>query len=179
MDPIVVLGSRVTVGRPGALLEERLNKAMQIARPGQLFIVSGAGESRAMADYLRARGVHHLIEEGRATSTNENLENAWALANGAERLIVVTNNFHALRTRLWAWHLRIPARVIEAPTPRHLKFRNYTREVLATPHSVARIAWRRLHRSSLPSSLRKILSISAQAVGLASRSGWADARKPR
>lgn len=144
VDPIVVLGSRVKRGRPGILLEERLRAAMAAAVPGQTFIVSGRGEAPAMRRYLEEHGFDVVIEDNEATSTNENLENAWRLAGGAGRLIVVTNNFHVLRTRLWAWHLGIPARVISAPTPFDQRLVNYAREIVATPHSAGRILFRKL-----------------------------------
>lgn len=151
MDPIVVLGSRVLHGRPGALLEQRLLKAIAIAQPGQQFIVSGHGEAGAMSQFLRERGVHDIVEDNDATSTNENLENAHKLAPHASKLTVVTNDFHALRTRLWAWHLGIPVRVVAAPTPREHRPRNYLREVVATPHSATRILYRKLMHNIRPS----------------------------
>ncbi|QPK78702.1 YdcF family protein [Corynebacterium lizhenjunii] len=144
VDPIVVLGSRVSGDQPGALLEQRLLTALALARPGQPFVVTGAGESGVMRAFLEARGGVVVAEDPHATSTNENLENVRALLPEVTRLQIVTSNFHALRTRLWAWHLGIPVRVIPAPTPLRLRPRNYLREVLATPHSAVRILWRRL-----------------------------------
>lgn len=143
VDPIVVLGSRVRRGRPGVVLEERLRAAMNVAVPGQTFIVSGKGEAPAMRRYLEEYGISGIIEDNEATSTNENLENAWRLAGGKGCLVVVTSNFHVLRTRLWAWHLGIPVRVVSAPTPCGERWANYMRELFATPHSAVRILYRR------------------------------------
>ena len=142
--PILALGARVQGGVPGPMLERRLEHAFRIWR-GQDIIVSGYGEAEVMAEYLVGRGVprEKIIVEPRATSTNENLENAYAMSN-PPYFDVVTSDFHALRTKLWSWHLGIPIRVHPAFTPWALKPENYLREVLATPHSAARIMWRRL-----------------------------------
>lgn len=77
-DPIVVLGSRVTNGQPGALLVSRLNKALVVAQqfPEAKVIVSGDGEAVVMSRYLIDHGFDpaRIVEEPTATSTNENLE---------------------------------------------------------------------------------------------------------
>ncbi|MEY8576797.1 YdcF family protein [Corynebacteriaceae bacterium 6-324] len=146
-DPIVVLGSRVTNGQPGALLVSRLNKALAVAQqfPEAKVIVSGDGEAVVMSRYLIDHGLDpaRIVEEPVATSTNENLENSHALAKDARVLHVVTNEFHSLRTRLWAWHLGIPIKMHQTLTPKNYRLRNYSREILATPHSAARILWRK------------------------------------
>lgn len=74
-DPLLVLGSRVTHGYPGAMLRSRLDKALALYH-GQQIIVSGRGEAGPMATYLIERGVpaERVVVEPDATSTNENLE---------------------------------------------------------------------------------------------------------
>jgi len=147
-EPIVVLGSRVIDGQPGALLVSRLNKALKLAArmPDSAVIVSGDGEAAAMAKYLLEHGLDpaRIVQEPAATSTNENLENCFAVVDNAPVLHVVTNEFHSLRTRLWAWHLNIPIKMHVALTPVKHRLRNYSREILATPHSAARIVWRKI-----------------------------------
>lgn len=151
--PLLVLGSRVTDGEPGKLLVTRLNKTLEMARtyPGDI-IVSGYGEADPMRRYLEARGIpaERIICERAASSTNENLENARRLAPDAVVLHTVTNDFHGLRTRLWAWHLGIPVKLHLTATPWALKPRNYIREIFATPHSAARIVWRRIKAALEP-----------------------------
>ncbi|WP_165165467.1 YdcF family protein [Corynebacterium qintianiae] len=148
--PIVVLGARVLGGRPSRMLEARLSAALGLFHddPGRPVVVSGFGEADVMADWLAAHGVPRgaITLERAARSTNENLENSRALFPSAARLIVVTNGFHVLRTKVWAWHLGIPVTVVAAETPAFSRVRNYAREVVALPHSVARVAWRRLVR---------------------------------
>lgn len=106
--PLLVLGARVQGGVPGPMLERRLERAFLLWR-GQDIIVSGRGEAEVMEAYLIGRGVpaEKIIVEPNATSTNENLENSHALYR-APYFDVVTSDFHALRTKLWSWHLGIP-----------------------------------------------------------------------
>ncbi len=149
--PIVVLGSRTTAGRPEPLLCARLATAARLAQahPQAPIVVSGHGEALPMHNYLTAQGINpeRILLEPLATSTNENLENSARLLPPGSTMTVVTSNFHILRTRLWAWHLKIPVHTVAASTPHGHKLHNYARELAATPHSALRIAWRRLrHR---------------------------------
>src|SRR5699024_7261281 len=131
----------------GALLLSRLNKALKLAKrmPDAPVIVTGDGEAAVMATYLTERGIdpERIVEEPAATSTNENLENCFALVNNARVLHVVTNEFHSVRTRPWAWHWRIPIKLHLPLTPPKFRLRNYSREILASPHSAARVVWRK------------------------------------
>ena len=104
-----------------------------------------------MADWLLVRGVPEssIVLEPQARSTNENLERSRALFPDAACLTVVTSGFHVLRTRVWAWHLGIPVQLVAAPTPKTSRVKNYAREVVALPHSVARVVWRRFVRRVL------------------------------
>lgn len=134
------------------MLEFRLRRALEVwrAAPAPL-VVSGFGEAEVMADWLLARGVPEasIVLEPKARSTNENLERSRALFPDAAYLTVVTSGFHVLRTRVWAWHLGIPVQLVAAPTPKTSRVKNYAREVVALPHSVARVVWRRFVRRVL------------------------------
>nr|VDG62522.1 membrane protein [Streptococcus thermophilus] len=149
-DPLVVLGARIIDGRPSRMLEARLRTAAQyVAANGRRpVVVSGYGEAAVMAAWLAEHGVQarDIIEEPLASSTNENLERSWALFPDAQRLIVVTNGFHVARVRVWAAHLEVPVTVVAAPTPRKSRLKNYARELIATPHSAARVVWRKYVR---------------------------------
>ncbi|WP_269951514.1 YdcF family protein [Corynebacterium lehmanniae] len=151
-NPIVVLGARIVDGRPSRMLEFRLRRALEVWRadPAPL-VVTGFGEAEVMADWLLVRGVPEssIVLEPQARSTNENLERSRALFPDAACLTVVTSGFHVLRTRVWAWHLGIPVQLVAAPTPKTSRVKNYAREVVALPHSVARVVWRRLVRRVL------------------------------
>ncbi|WP_026166060.1 YdcF family protein [Corynebacterium mastitidis] len=146
--PVLVLGARLREGTVGPMLTARLDTALACLREqgeGATVVVSGKGEAPEMARWLIRRGVPEasILVEDRAESTNENLENAHALLPGAGRWVVVTNGFHAWRTRLWVWHLGLPMTVVAAPTPSRRRPLMYARELLAVGHSSARIAWRR------------------------------------
>ena len=131
------------------MLKFRLRTALEVWRehPAPI-VVSGYGEAGVMASWLVARGVPEtsVVLEPEARSTNENLERSRALFPDAPHLIVVTSGFHVPRTRVWAWHLGIPVRMVAAPTPESSRAKNYVREVVALPHSVARVVWRRFVR---------------------------------
>ena len=147
---MVVLGARIIDGRPSRMLEARLSTALSLcsSNPDSPVVVTGKGESGVMARWLIERGVPvgRIVEEPLATSTNENLENSRALFPDAARLLVVTNGFHVARTRVWAAHLGVPITVVAAPTPKKSRLKNYAREVIAVPHSAARVLWRRFVR---------------------------------
>lgn len=134
------------------MLEFRLWRALEVwrAAPAPL-VVSGFEEAEVMADWLLVHGVPEssIVLEPKARSTNENLERSRALFPEAAYLTVVTSGFHVLRTRVWAWHLGIPVQLVAAPTPKTSRVKNYAREVVALPHSVARVVWRRFVRRVL------------------------------
>lgn len=132
------------------MLEARLTTALSLALtcPAAPIVVTGKGESQVMARWLVDRGVEpeRITEEPQATSTNENLENSRALFPHAKQLTVVTNGFHVARTKVWAAHLGVPVMVVAAPTPKKSRMKNYAREIIAVPHSAARVVWRKLAR---------------------------------
>ncbi|AWB81381.1 YdcF family protein [Corynebacterium yudongzhengii] len=152
MENILILGCRVRHNQPRPMLAARLHRALPLidahlrTHPATRVVVSGAGEAEVMAAWLYEAGVpgEAVVVEKRARSTNENLENAHALLPETTRWLVVTSDFHARRTRVWAWHLQIPVRVLTAKTPRSARYKHYLREVFAFPHSVLRVIWRRL-----------------------------------
>ena len=149
-NPVVVLGARIIDGRPSRMLEARLSTALALAhsRPAATVVVTGKGESDVMARWLIDHGLpaSRIVEEPEATSTNENLENSRKLFPDAARLVVVTNGFHVARTKVWAAHLGLPVTVVAAPTPKNSRLKNYAREIIAVPHSAARVVWRKLVR---------------------------------
>lgn len=151
-DNVLVLGARVTNGAAQPVLLSRLRRALRLVeeldRAGNhpKVVVSGRGEAEVMAEWLAEHGLaaDRILVEPHATSTNENLENAHALLPDTRRWLTVTNEFHALRTRLWAWHLGVPVTMVTARTPRSARASNYLREVFATPHSALRVLWRKI-----------------------------------
>lgn len=154
----MVLGARVIDGRPSRMLAARLDTALELWRSSQPpIVVSGYGEAGVMAAWLVARGVPEpsIVLEPKARSTNENLERARELFPDAPGFVVVTSSFHVPRTRVWAWHLGIPVRMVAAPTPRRSRAKNLAREAFALPHSALRVLWRRLTRRVRAASARR------------------------
>jgi len=138
MGAIVVLGSGLQDGaRVPPLLAGRLDRAAAVFRDevaagrSPLLITSGGqgtdegrSEAAAMARYLVDRGLPagNVVVEDRSKSTRENLLNSTALLDGRsgnDRLLVVTNNFHVLRSAVLTRRLGIRADVIGAPTARY------------------------------------------------------------
>lgn len=147
MRPVLVLGSRLIDGRPGGTLARRLEAALPYALDSLHVVVSGHnGEAEAMAEWLVERGVTPdvITLENQATSTNENLEQAFKFLRGYPEWIVVTSDFHAPRTKLWAWHHGLRVRVVTARTPIRVAPKMWVRELAALPHSATRVLWRKI-----------------------------------
>lgn len=119
LDYLVVLGATINPdGSPKDSLRFRLDAAAAYldANPGTRCVVSGGRgddepqtEASAMKAYLTARGIDgaRVLEEGRSTSTAENLRFSREVmaADGASAdasVGVVTNDFHVLRSVLIA-----------------------------------------------------------------------------
>ncbi|MEJ5928362.1 YdcF family protein [Corynebacterium sp. H128] len=146
-EPVLILGSRLLGGRPGGTLTRRLQAALPYALESQHVVVSGhQGEAEAMASWLIKRGVSPEVIslENQARSTNENLEQSFSLLKGYPMWIVVTSDFHAWRTKMWAWHHGLSVRMVTARTPFAKAPKMWVREVFALPHSAGRILWRKL-----------------------------------
>ncbi|MFJ9522100.1 YdcF family protein [Kitasatospora sp. NPDC101801] len=134
-DFLVVLGAGLVDGdQVPPLLGARLDRAFDLAaaqqargRPPVLVVSGGKGddercsEASAMADYLIARGVpaDRIRLEDRSRNTAENMEfSAAVMAAERERYrcVVVTNDFHVLRTALITRRAGVPGQVTGAPT---------------------------------------------------------------
>lgn len=148
-DPVLVLGARI-----GPMLRSRVARAEELvadlvdAGGDPMVVVSGRGEAEWMRDWLVGRGMSNarIVVEPEAGSTNENLEKAQALLPETTHWLVVTSDFHAERTRLWARHLGIDITVIDAETPATARLMARLRERGALPHSWLRVAWRKFRR---------------------------------
>ncbi|RZS36560.1 uncharacterized SAM-binding protein YcdF (DUF218 family) [Herbihabitans rhizosphaerae] len=146
---IVVLGASVREGRVRPLLANRLDRAAELYRAeraagGEPVLVTSGGqgadepasEARVMADYLRSRGIPAgaVLEEGRSTSTRENVEFSAALLaeRGVEgRVLVVTSNFHVLRAAILTRRSGMVADVRGARTARYYLPNALLREFVA------------------------------------------------
>ncbi|MGN2640627.1 YdcF family protein [Nocardia takedensis] len=134
MDAIVVHGSGLDGGDVPPLLAGRLDRALTVYRDeiasgaSPLVVTSGGkgddeevAEADAMARYLRERGLPEeaILHEDRSTNTHENLlftKRLLVERGGAGRMVLVTSNFHVLRTAILARTLGLDAEVIGSHT---------------------------------------------------------------
>ena len=142
-------------GRPSGALAGRIALARRLALDdvGAVVFCSGAvgvhgpSEASVIADGLRdviAAGRLVRDEESRDTLQSALAAAAYAKANGIERCIACTDNWHQPRARMllrmfgvrtrgaWMEHRTLPSRV---------RARNYAREALALPYDVVAGAW--------------------------------------
>lgn len=150
---VVILGAQVIEGKVPPLLRSRLDKGLEVYRDSvaqersdvapPLLIPSGgqgADESRpegaVMADYLISAGApaDDVVAEVRATTTAQNLDFSAGVARDQGRdgaLLIVTNNYHALRAALLSRKLGLEAQVVGSPTARYFLPSAFLREFAA------------------------------------------------
>jgi uncharacterized SAM-binding protein YcdF (DUF218 family) len=127
-EAIVVLGAAQYDGRPSPQLAARLDHALDLWNAGVAPVVMVTGgnqpgdrftEAEASARYLVDRGLPEsaIMREDEGRNTYESLDVASQLlaAAGIERVVLVTDPYHVLRTRLIAEQLRLDA--AGSPTP--------------------------------------------------------------
>ncbi|CAN5541404.1 hypothetical protein BH23ACT3_BH23ACT3_19300 [soil metagenome] len=137
VDAIVVLGAAQYDGRPSPQLEARLDEVVRLWPQGyaSLVVVTGGKQpddrftaAEASARYLIDHGVPEtaIVFENAGATTFESLESTAAILaeRGLDRVLLVTDPFHSLRSRLIAEEVGMEAYV--APT---------TTSVVAGPRS--------------------------------------------
>jgi uncharacterized SAM-binding protein YcdF (DUF218 family) len=128
VDAIVVMGAAQYDGRPSPQLAARLDHALELWPEGlaPLLIVTGGNqpgdrftEADASAMYLVDRGVpiDAIRLEGEGATTYESLRNVRDTVGGeVASVLIVTDPYHALRSRLIADSLGFDAYVSPTPT---------------------------------------------------------------
>lgn len=129
VDAIVVMGAAQYDGRPSPQLAARLDEVAELWPQGfaPVVIVTGGNqpgdrftEAGASAAYLQERGVpaEALVLEDSGSSTYDSLENVAAIAadRGIESVLIVTDPYHSLRSRLVAQELGLTAFVSSTDT---------------------------------------------------------------
>jgi uncharacterized SAM-binding protein YcdF (DUF218 family) len=122
VDAIVVMGAAQYDGRPSPQLQARLDHAAELYAAGDapIVVVTGGNqpgdrftEAQASATYLKAHGVPSsaILEESTGHSTWESLDHVRSLLQpkGADRILIVTDPYHSLRSRLIAQELEFTA----------------------------------------------------------------------
>ena len=124
VDAIVVMGAAQYDGRPSPQLAARLDHVVELWDQGLAPVVVVTGgkrpgdrftEAEASARYLEARGVpaSAILAEDEAHNTYDSLVGVHDLlaARGIDRVLLVTDPYHSLRSRLIAEELGITAYV--------------------------------------------------------------------
>ena len=155
-DAIVVLGAAQFDGRPSSVLEARLEHAIELYEQGVAprVITVGGGqpgdrttEAEAGAAYLRERDVEAVpVAEGRNTLQSVQAVEAYMAEQGWDTAVVVTDPWHALRSRSMAREAGIaaetsPTRAGPSVRTRGTQVRYIARETLAY------LYWKALGRS--------------------------------
>ena len=151
-DYVIVLGAAVHQDQPSLTLIRRLQGAADYLErhPGSVAIVSGGmgpgetiTEAQAMYDWLVNEGFDpaRIIQEPKATSTQENLENSFAIirARGDEpagKVAIVSSAYHLYRAKTMARNLGVPdAAGVAAPWGYFFVMLNYfIREAFGVTH---------------------------------------------
>lgn len=128
-DAIVVLGAAQYDGRPSPQLAARLDHAVElwIDEVAPVVMVTGGKlpgdrftEAQASESYLIDHGVPEqaIRSEGRGATTHQSLEAAAEIlaAEGLHRVLLVTDPYHALRSKLTAGEAGLDAHVSPTPT---------------------------------------------------------------
>ncbi len=127
VDAIVVMGAAQYDGRPSPQLAARLDHAVELWDAGvaPLVIVTGGNqegdrftEASTSAQYLSERGVPSsaIVLEDAGATTHDSLERARTLVDpSVDEVLVVTDPYHALRSRLTADEVGFTAYVSPAP----------------------------------------------------------------
>ena len=127
VDAIVVMGAAQYDGRPSPQLAARLDHAVNLWNEGRAprVIVTGGNqegdrftEASASAAYLVERGVPSsaIVQEDAGSTTHDSLDRARALVGeSVQTVLVVTDPYHALRSKLTAEEAGFTAYVSPAP----------------------------------------------------------------
>ena len=129
VDAIVVMGAAQYDGRPSPQLAARLEHVADLwpQRIAPMVVVTGGNqpgdrftEAEASSEYLIGRGVpgSAILMEDQGTTTLESLQNVAAMLEerGAESVLIVTDPYHALRSRMIAAELGLDAYVSPTET---------------------------------------------------------------
>lgn len=141
-EAIVVLGAAQYDGRPSPQLAARLDHALALYSEGVAPIVMVTGgnqpgdrftEAEASADYLVERGVPEaaIMREAAGHTTYESLDAAadQLLDAGLDAVVLVTDPYHSLRSRLIAEEVGLDADLSPTPTSVVTGWSSFRREL--------------------------------------------------
>lgn len=129
VDAIVVMGAAQYDGRPSRQLAARLDHVVEIWPNvvAQLVVVTGGNipgdrftEAEASAEYLVERGIpaDAILQENAGSNSQDSLTSVAAMleSQGLDSVLIVTDPYHALRSRLIAEELGLDTEVSSTDT---------------------------------------------------------------
>jgi len=141
-EAIIVLGAAQYDGRPSPQLAARLDHALELYEAGVAPVVMVTGgnqpgdrftEAEASAQYLVDRGVPEtaIMQEGQGHTTYESLDAAadQLLGAGLDDVVIVTDPYHSLRSRLIAEEVGLKADLSPTPTSVVTGWSSFRREL--------------------------------------------------
>jgi len=141
-EAIVVLGAAQYDGRPSPQLAARLDHALELYSEGVAPVVMVTGgnqpgdrftEAEASAEYLVERGVPEtaIMREDEGRTTYESLDAAadQLLETGLDDVVLVTDPYHSLRSRLIAEEVGLDADLSPTPTSVVTGWSSFRREL--------------------------------------------------
>ena len=147
VDYVIVPGARLYGEIPSPSLMERLITTLEYAQEytePKIIVTGGQGpgetipEAEAMKKFLVQKGISEsrIIKEDKSTSTFENLKFSRDIIETMDeresiKVLVITSDFHILRTKMLANRLGFTVYGLPAETPKVTKAKSYLREYLA------------------------------------------------
>ena len=147
VDYVIVPGARLYGEIPSPSLMERLITTLEYAqeyKEPKIIVTGGQGsgetipEAEAMKKFLVQKGIpeSRIVKEDKSTSTFENIKFSRDIIETIDerediKILVVTSDFHILRTKMLAKRLGFTVYGLPAETPEVAKTKSYLREYLA------------------------------------------------
>lgn len=153
-DFLLILGCRVRGDEPEPTLAMRIQKAAEFLSEHKNTIAICCGgivhpdqtksEAKAIRDGLVKDGIEEsrILLEDQSTTTKENFSNAKKIIDGMKlqkepKIAFLSSEFHLMRSLYIAKRTGVAVRSVPAPSPKEQKIKNYIRELLVFPATIA------------------------------------------
>ena len=153
-DFLLILGCRVRGDEPEPTLAMRIEKADEFLSEHKNTIAICCGgivhpdqtksEAEAIKDGLVKAGIEEsrILLEDQSTTTKENFSNAKKIIDGMKlqkepKIAFLSSEFHLMRSLYIAKRTGVAVRSVPAPSPKEQKIKNYIRELLVFPATIA------------------------------------------
>ena len=153
-DFLLILGCRVRGDEPEPTLAMRIQKAAEFLSEHKNTIAICCGgivhpdqtksEAEAIKDGLVKDGIEEsrILLEYQSTTTKENFSNAKKIIDGMKlqkepKIAFLSSEFHLMRSLYIAKRTGVAVRSVPAPSPKEQKIKNYIRELLVFPATIA------------------------------------------